>query len=516
MNNSLGIDIPASRMIPIWIVFVVYTALVLGMGFYANRKNKKASAGEKASSFVTGGALGPIAIGMIYMTNNVASGTFIGGPGTSYTVGFIWTICVFAFFYTGMYVQGTVLKKMVIVKNRIHATSVNVFWRHRYQSKLLTSLMSLGGIIFSITYAIGQFAGGGKLFAVLTGTNVYIGLAVFGVVTLIYTACGGMKSLGIVSVFQGVLICVAVIMLYFGTRGKMVDQYGSFETAMRSILDTKPQMLLATTYPVLLVIQLSMQMGIVGLGGNGGALFGLQTRKATDIPKSALVTMFAATITCLCVSGIGPLAYTIAPALTSGDFVNPYLTVTVLPSVLGGVLVSATTAAIQSTVAVILITIASTFAKDFLKDVLNPKMEDKTLLNITVVTTVVATVIMAGLSMVNNLGLVQRFILLSSGGNMATAYMLTLLGAHWRRATTKGAIASYIGGYIGYVILTLWQNLAGASYRAVFGNFPNVILSMSVSFILFVTISLLTPPVPKGVLQVWFSPDYDEKYTKIN
>jgi sodium/pantothenate symporter len=514
--NSLGIDVPASRMIAIWIVFGLYTALVLGMAVYTNRKNRKASAGDKVSSFVTGGMLGPVAIGMIYMTNNVASGTFIGGPGTSYNSGFIWTICVFAFFYTGMFVMGTLLKKMVIVKNRIHATSVNVFWRHRYQSKLLTSLMSLGGVIFSITYAVGQFAGGGKLFAVLTGTNVYIGLVVFGIVTLIYTACGGMKSLGIVSILQGVLICVAVIMLYFGTRGKMVAQYGSFETAMRSILDTKPHLLLATTYPVLLVVQTSMQMGIVGLGGNNGSLFALQTRKATGIRKSALVTMFAATITCLCVSGIGPLAYTIAPTLTSGDFVNPYLTVTVLPSILGGILVSATTAAIQSTVAVILITIASTFAKDFLKDVVNPKMKDKTLLNITIVTTVVATLIMAGLSMVNNLGLVQRFILLSSGGNMATIFMLTLLGAHWRRATTKGAIVSYIGGYIGYVILTLWQNLAGASYRAVFGSFPNVILSMSISLTLFVVTSLLTPPVPKGVLQVWFSPDYDEKYTAIS
>jgi Na+/proline symporter len=259
-----------------------------------------------------------------------------------------------------------------------------------------------------------------------------------------------------------------------------------------------------------------MQMGIVGLGGSGGALFALQTRKATDIPKSALVTMFAATITCLCVSGIGPLAYTIVPTLTSGDFVNPYLTVTVLPSLLGGILVSATTAAIQSTVAVILVTMASTFAKDFLKDVVNPKMEDKTLLRIMITTTVIATTIMAGLSMVNNLGLVQRFILLSSGGNMATSYMLTLFGAHWRRATTKGAIVSYIGGYIGYVALTLWQNLAGDSYRAVFGSFPNVILSMSISLILFVVTSLLTPPVPKGVLQVWFSPDYDEKYVAIN
>jgi Na+/pantothenate symporter len=513
--NSLGIDIAASRMIPIWIVFVLYTALVLGMGFYTRNKNKNISAKDKATTFVTGGALGPIAIGMIFMTNNVASGTFIGGPGTSYSAGFIWTICVFAFFYTGMYVQGTVLKKMIVVKNRIRATSVNVFWRHRYQSKLLSSLMSLGGIVFSITYAIGQFSGGGKLFAVLTGTNVYIGLVVFGIVTLIYTVCGGMKSLGIISIFQGFLICIAVVMLYFGTRGKMVAQYGSFETAMRSILDTRPQLLLATTYPVLMVIQISMQMGINGLGGNNGALFALQTRKATDIPKSALVTMFAATITCLCVSGIGPLAYTIVPTLTSGDFVNPYLTITVLPSILGGVLVSATTAAIQSTVAVILITIGSTFVKDFLKDVVNPKMKDETLLRLTTVTTVVATAIMAGLSMVNNLGLVQRFILLSSGGNMATIFMIILLGTHWRRATTKGAIVSYIGGYIGYAVLTLWQNLAADSYRAVFGTFPNAILSLCISFTLFVVTSLLTPPVPKGVLQVWFSPDYEEKYTAI-
>lgn len=84
----------------------------------------------------------------------------------------------------------------------------------------------------------------------------------------------------------------------------------------------------------------------------------------------------AYTIIQFTMSGIGPFAYAVNPNVSGGDYVIPMLLSTLLPPVIGGVVIAGVVAAIQSTVAAFLIIIASTIVKDLYKTLFKPDLSE--------------------------------------------------------------------------------------------------------------------------------------------
>lgn len=387
---DLGFTISASTQQAIMIVFILYTAIIVGLGAYVKFASRNENSSQKLAGFLTGGGnLGSLAVGLIMVTNIMSSGGMVGGPGMSYGTGFIWSLCVFCSFINIFMSLGSVGKKMSILGRRTGAQTVLGLFRHRYQSKVFSTFLGLSFIIFLIPYSASQFTGGGRLFAVVTGTGNYrIGVLLFAVITLVYTLTGGIKSISKIAVFQGAIMIFSVISIYVVTGGAILEECGSLQAAMEFVQESKPSLLDATTWAPLYFI------------------------------GTACVQSFA-----------------LIP----------------LPPAMAGIVIAGAVAAIQSTVAAFFIIIASTIVKDIYKTLVKPDMtmeeENKGNMIFTTLAAVVAIVFAMFPS-----EYLQTIVNFAIGGLASGFFFPLFFGLYWKKATPAAGIFGTISGTLVYIV----------------------------------------------------------------
>ena len=503
---DLGFTISASTQQAIMIVFILYTAIIVGLGAYVKFASRNENSSQKLAGFLTGGGnLGSLAVGLIMVTNIMSSGGMVGGPGMSYGTGFIWSLCVFCSFINIFMSLGSVGKKMSILGRRTGAQTVLGLFRHRYQSKVFSTFLGLSFIIFLIPYSASQFTGGGRLFAVVTGTGNYrIGVLLFAVITLVYTLTGGIKSISKIAVFQGAIMIFSVISIYVVTGGAILEEYGSLQAAMEFVQESKPSLLDATTWAPLYFIGTAcvQSFALIPLPH---ALMGTFTYNSSKTMKRAIIVgILGYTIIQFTMSGIGPLAYAVNPNVTTGDYVIPMLLSTLLPPAMAGIVIAGAVAAIQSTVAAFFIIIASTIVKDIYKTLVKPDMtmEEENKGNMIFTTLAAAVAIVFAMFPSEYLQTIVNFAI----GGLASGFFFPLFfGLYWKKATPAAGIFGTISGTLVYIVAS-----------SVSSPIHPILCALAVSGIGMLVVSQFTPKVKRGVFEVWFGEHYDERYAKIS
>ena len=448
---DLGFTISPSTQKMIILVFFLYTLIIVVLGAYVKYATRKESSTQKVAGFLTGGGnLGALSVGLIMVTNIMSSGGMVGGPGMSYGTGFIWSLCVFCSFINIFLSLGSVGKKMSIMGRRTGAQTVLQLFRHRYQSKLFSSFLGLTFVVFLLPYAGSQFIGGGKLFSVVTGSDNYrIGVLLFAGITLIYTLTGGIKSISKIAVVQGAIMIFSVLSIYIATGGALFEKFGDMRTAMEFVQQSNPALLDARTWaPAYFIGTACIQsFALIPLPH---ALMGTFTYNSSRTLKRAIIVGVAAyTIIQFTMSGIGPLAYAVNPDVSQGDYVIPMLLSSLLPPVMGGIVIAGAVAAIQSTVAAFFIIIASTIVKDLYKTLFKPNMTESEENKGNLVFTVVAAAIAIAMAMFPSeyLQVIVNFAI----GGLADGFFFPLfMGLYWKKATPAAAVAGTMSGAIVY------------------------------------------------------------------
>lgn len=113
----------STRMLTL-VIFIIYSVLLLGVGFYFRQKSKKETSGDFSKNFFSGGrAMGPLVVGMMLGASVCSSGTFIGGPATGTKEGLVWTVCIYASVFMNFVILGIAGKKIGIIARRTNAVS---------------------------------------------------------------------------------------------------------------------------------------------------------------------------------------------------------------------------------------------------------------------------------------------------------------------------------------------------------------------------------------------------------
>ena len=512
----------SDKITVIMIVFILYSALIVGLGLYVKyAETRGLSEKDKLKSFLTGGgSLGPISIGLITCTNLMSSGVMIGEPGLSYgSAGLIWGITCCSTFMSAWYLFGSSGKKIAVIKQRTGMDSFIQILRMRYNSKTLAMIIGTAISFFLLANSISQFTGGAKLFAVMSGTyNYNLGLVIFAAVTIIYTISGGVKSLARVAIVQGVLMVTAVLFLYFGTMAKVTDQYGSLEEGMRFVAENNPKLVTPYTWTFLNSLGTAFAMGFTSACLPNGVISTLTYNKSKALARGIMVSIIVYTLIQTAINSVGVLGYAYVQNLPNGDYVNPFLASAVLPGSLGGIVLSGSAAAIQSTAASFMLIIATTIMKDIYKDVFRPDLSDKKTSRLITWLTI-GTGIIAIIGAMFPMDFMQLLNTFSNGGILCGVWAPLMFGLHWKKATPKGAICACIFGALTYLSCYLLQISEATKdmYAAVTGNCHPSIIGLAVSCIFMVAVSLATQKnkVEKGVFEVWFGKTYNSEYAKI-
>ena len=505
-----GFSITQRTQLDIILVVVIYSIVIVSLGLYVKRKG---SEGSKLSHFLTGGGgLNGFEVAMISMTFGLAGGTMVSGPGLSYGVGFISIIAIYAGLIGAFATFGNCGKKISIVGRRLKASTIIQMLHHRFQSKRLACVLGLGMVLFVIPKVASQLMVAAKLFSAMTGSNSYlIGLLIATSATVIYTLSGGLKSISKVCVLQGLLMIGVVLVLVFREYSMIFERFGSVQGAYEYVASIKPELLLANTWQPMYTFGMAMVYGWASFAQPGAVHTALTYNSPKAFARAMVISVLCGSFIQFGLSGSSVLTFALNPNLSQPDYAVMYLSTEMLSGVFVGFTIIACFAAVQSTVSGLLLVTAASICKDVYKECFHPDASEKTVSRINAAALVLISVlaVVIGLYPTTFTQLLNTF----SGAGIDIVFIMPLMfGLYWKRATEQGAIWSVGGGLATYLAGYMLQRFVPSFWTGVLGNIHPIVPGLIVSALLMIFVSRRTRKVPLGVCEVWFSPDYDERF----
>lgn len=499
-------QISASTRMLTLVIFLIYSVLMLGVGFYFRQREKKEASGNFSKNFFTGGRnMGPLVVGMMLGASVCSAGTFIGGPATGTREGLVWTVAIYASVFMNFVILGITGKKIGIVARRTNAASYVSLLKNRYNdNRAITILGSVAIIGFLIPYCVSQLVGGARLIETMIGIPYVWGLALFAVIILVYTLFGGIKGVSVSTVIQGFIMTFATLVLIFGVVFHIQGEAGSMTQAWQNLANSQYKMIMSPhQWSIPVMFSYIWLVGITYVGLPHAVQGALTYKDTKSLHGAILVGVVVVTFWQGIMTFIGPAARLMNLVPEVADQTTPVVAMTVLPPWLAGVIIAGAVGAIQSTIASMLIVITSSAVNDIYKNYVNVKAEPRQMKNVTQGATVLALIAIFVFS-IQPPAFLQMLVNFAVGGLETIFFGPMLLGLFWKRANEQGALSGMVVGGIAY-----W--LFSYPLSSAIGGMQPVLPASVLAFAVMVAVSLVTPKPPKGVVMTWFGRNYPKQ-----
>jgi SSS family transporter len=464
-------------------IFVGYFGVVFLIGWYSMRRTR-----SEEDYWIAGGNLGWFVGGATLAATHTSAGTFVGTIGVMYTVGwsFGWVLLSIPLAY---WFVAAVLAPRFTTRKQL---TLPAFIEARYYSKKVRGLAAVIVLIATVVYIQAQIVAGGIIANIVFGIPTQWGMVAFTVILLVYTVVGGMMAVVYTDAFQLVVMCLgALFALPLALR-----QVDGVENLFTLVESANPLVFTWQSMPATLLFTMGLAF-FLGSIATPEKLIRLYAMK--DMPTIRRGILFAIVV----VTGINLVVFVIAlaaivlfPQLPTGDLAMPMVATAVLPPTLGAIMLAAITSAMMSTVDSLLIVAGSALSVDIYQNLIHPEVTPGRRLlvdraGIVIVGSIPVLLLLSGVGE----GELVQFIVLLFTALMAAAFVMPVVGGLlWRRATREGAAASMIGG-VG--VTFLWEIFGSEAIDPVLPGFL-------ASAVLWVMVSLLTPPPPASAVEPYF------------
>lgn len=439
-------------LIPV-ILFLVFS---LGVAVYVRMRASRGAKGFVSEYFIGSRSMGGFVLAMTTIATYGSVSSFVGGPGQAWLVGWGWvymaTVQVTALFL----LFGIMGKKMALVSRKIGAVTVIDVIRARYRSDAVANISAVIIVLFFIAMMVAQFVGGAKLFEAVTGYSYVVGLALFGIVVIIYTTVGGFRGVAITDAICGIAMIVGIVVLAAG----ILSAGGGFENIMQNIASSNPEMMEpfgGGQMPLGLYITQWLLVGVLTfcLPQSVVRCMGFKDEKSL---KNAMVTgTIIIGIMMICVTALGVLAKGVLPGEladygASVDNIIPQAIISTLPTWLAGIAIIGPIAASISTVSSLLISSSSSIIKDVYLHYHTKRGNDAgdaKIARLTQAFTLFVGALVFVLSIVPP-DVIWKINMFAFGGLETGFCWVLVCGLYSKRAHAWGALASMTGGVVVY------------------------------------------------------------------
>jgi SSS family solute:Na+ symporter len=223
------------NMIP-YLVIAAYLFFTLWVGIIASRQQDN----TPQQYFVANRKISPIVLFFTLSATNFSAFTFLGFAGAGYRIGIS---------YYPMIAFGTALVALTFYvigypvwrlgKSHELITPPELI-ENRFNSKILKWLFLGVMVIFTLPYLTIQPIGAGYLLENLTGGQIpyFVGATFLTLVIVFYVFLGGMRSVALTDVLQGVLLLV----LALAAVGAIANSLGGITEANRTVYNLNPEL----------------------------------------------------------------------------------------------------------------------------------------------------------------------------------------------------------------------------------------------------------------------------------
>ncbi len=229
----------SSRQTIVLICVAAYLVACIGVGLWAMRRTKNAT-----DFFMAGRHLGAFVTAMAVFSSTLSGFGFVGGPGLVYRMGMssIWmVICVTIGYSISFFLLGKRLRLFAEVHQPISLPDVVATRYNSQTTRLLISIAILCGVM---GYLASQIKAMATVLQDLIAQNGGLGIplemcvALSCAVLVFYCVTGGIIASVYTDVFQGVIMVVAAILVFF-TAANAYE--GGFAEVSRTIMEDDPE-----------------------------------------------------------------------------------------------------------------------------------------------------------------------------------------------------------------------------------------------------------------------------------
>lgn len=434
---------------------VLYLLFVFALSFYAYLKRKKVN--QFADYFIGSRTMGGFLLAMTLAATYISASSFIGGPGAAYKFGLGWVLLAMIQVPTVLLSLGILGKKFAILARQYNAITLSDMLYAHYKSRLIVWFASIAIVVAFIGAMTVQFVGGARLLETAVGIPYGIGLLIFGIGTVIYTAFGGFRASILNDAFQGLVMIVGAILLLVA----IIYAGGGISQMMDSLSTIDPQLLTPQgpdnfiDFPFMASFWVLVCFGVVGLPHTAVRCMAYKDSKA--VHKGIIIGTIVVAIIMFTMHLAGALGRVILPELTIPDQVIPQLIIKVLPPLAAGIFLAAPLAAIMSTINAQLLQVSSVIIKDLLLSIRPQQAKnEKKLMRLSVIITFALGLLLI-LTAWNPPEMIIWLNLLAFGGLQAVFLWPLILGLYWKKANSLGALSSMLCGAISYILFITYD-----------------------------------------------------------
>lgn len=219
-----------------WIFFILYSLFLLGIGWIGKRASS--SEGSLSDFYLSARSMSLwVLLPTLYATQ-YSGNTLVGFAAKAYREGFTILVCVtFMMGVVAMYILYA--PKLFALSRRFEFITTADFVHWRFRNRLLTTLVSVSGIVAMANFIISNLKAIGVMTEAATGgqTPAWVGICFFALVILIYETLGGLRSVAWTDVIQGLVLFVGCIVIF----SAVISEAGGLVSMIDQIHESAPQ-----------------------------------------------------------------------------------------------------------------------------------------------------------------------------------------------------------------------------------------------------------------------------------
>ena len=494
-----------SQQITVLIILIVYLVANVVIGLvYGKVRDSRSSLSKENKYFIGGRGMNGLILAMTTMATYTSVSSFVSGPGAGgMTYGYTQVWVAATQVPVTFMVLGVLGNKLAIVSRRTGAVTVAGYLRARYKSDLLVVVTSLLMVVVFIVQMIGQFKGGATLVSVITGMDYKIGLLIFAIVVVIYTAFGGFTAVVITDTIQGLIMCLGTAILLisaFTAGGGLANINANLAAKLPDVWDNLTGIFGPGT---LLSYWILVGFGTIGLPQTAVRAMGFKNTKSLHSAMWIGAVTCAFVIVGMHLAGVWCGALIDTSTLPNSDYFIPTVVLQIMPVGIAGLFLAAPLAAVMSTVSSLLILASAAIIKDiyrtyYVKDNAERQAKyEKNLSKFTIGGTLVVGIVTVLLAL-NPPDIIWVLNLFAMGGLECAFFWPLVGGLFFKKGTKQGAVAASIGGAAFYIF---------AYYNVKVLGINAVVWGLLVSAILYYVVSFATCPkegLDKDILEKCF------------
>ena len=464
------------------IILIVYMLVLLGIAFYASRRDQK-----NIKDFATGGGLGIFVLTLTFSATYHSAYAFMGAGGFVYNHGIgwwvngLWTVLPGVLFW----IWG---RRFWFMGKKYNYLSVADYAADVYESNAVGILVIAITMIFTVPYVAMQAIGCSYIFTTISGGKLSytVGAILFFVIMVILVWLGGMKGVAITDAAQGVFMFVGLLGgSLWVLRANFPSVAAAFETVYANIPElltlpgpkglVTPQDWLSRWVVITFGMMMFPQISLRFFAGKS-----LRVMKWSAVFSSVYLTYIY-----VFTPAVGMVGRVLMPDIASADTIFPELLLKYTPTAFAALVISGALAAAMSTGDSQLHAASSMVSTDIYKRYIKKDADEKSMYNAARIGVLAMGVISVIFALLKPAALSDLLNLANSGVGVLVPTIVG--GMYWKRANKYGAVAATVIGEALMVYGTFIHKMAPFGFSIGF-------CSMVLATIIYIVVCLATKP----------------------